>query len=881
MTGGDRDGVDLVRGLPDLQVSELQRIARRFVLDRRATARKADLCEAITETLASAELLDAVIARLAPLERELLAEVARRGGAADAWELATHLALRGFEPPPIERRWDSFHRWLGRSGAAAYLTPLVDDGVLVRAGRRAAPRSVDAFDEGWVGVDPRLLARLPSGRPAPLAPLDLPAPAEPGAAPGAPPSVAAHPIAVLLETLDAAFLALDLGGVPVTRVGAIARPFVARAQRERPRWAERMEPLLHTLFALRLLRPPHDPAATGPAHPWRVDREELAALLRLPPAYAYAAIVDAACGVEDGAVGERWSGGLYGDAPARSLRRAVFDALPALPAHPVELGAAAAALWDGPLVRVFGWADRVGGAGDYGRRRPREVAAVLAHTCVRLGLVALNGAPPDFDARPDLGAPMVRAAGPESGGDPSVRVGAPSIAPTLGGRWYAVARARVLGHAGVEDLEGDLTPWSAVHASTPVGGSDTATSALVVQPNFEVLVYLDRVGADALAALTCARAVRIDPHTATFEIDRRSVGRALDLGRGVAEVIAGLRTHAGVVPDNVERAIHDWTARRDRLRVTLDARIVEFADAAARDAALPRLAGARGLGERFAVVPPRAKAPAVDRHRYRDTAERRITIERSGALRVEGALDLAGRAVVHALTRRGAGGRLELDPDAIRAGRLPGGWRDVLEARLAAPVPAHVDALLRAWGGDGPTPALQSAVLFRHPKASAWAQHPRLAPHLTAALNDGTYLVAPASVAPLTAALRGLGLAIDMPDAPSAAGVPWAHEPEAASGIEPVDRLVAGLSTRRVRERLEEAIAAGHHVELRYVPERERAGRYGRVHRARGRVRTARFEPLLVRYLGSLPYLHARPLAGDGEEELVRIGYIEAIAVLA
>ena len=41
-------------------------------------------------------------------------------------------------------------------------------------------------------------------------------------------------------------------------------------------------------------------------------------------------------------------------------------------------------------------------------------------------------------------------------------------------------------------------------------------------------------------------------------------------------------------------------------------------------------------------------------------------------------------------------------------------------------------------------------------------------------------------------------------------------------------------------------------------------------------------EPLLVRYRGSLPYLHARPVDGtEDDEELIRIGYIEAIAVLA
>ncbi|MFN2322940.1 MAG: hypothetical protein ABR510_08305, partial [Trueperaceae bacterium] len=224
-------------------------------------------------------------------------------------------------------------------------------------------------------------------------------------------------------------------------------------------------------------------------------------------------------------------------------------------------------------------------------------------------------------------------------------------------------------------------------------------------------------------------------------------------------------------------------------------------------------------------------------------------------------------------------GRRTFDPEAIRAGPLPGAWREALRARLEAPVPAHVDALLRAWSGDGPLPTLHGAVLFRHPRASAWAQHPRLAPFLTAALNDGTYLVAADAVAPLAEALRALGVDVDAPSAVEG----FALAPAAgAVEVAPVDRLVAGLSTRRLRERLEEAIATRQSVELRYAPERERYDRYGRAQRSRGRVRTGRFEPLAVRYRGSLPYLHARPLeGGEDDEERIRIGYVEAIAVLA
>ena len=885
--------VDLTRALPHLLAQALQRVGRRFAPVGRLPVKKADLCDMVAAVLASPERLDAVIARLAPYEREVLAELARRGGSADAWELATHLALRGYPPPPFERRPYAFNPWLGRSGAAAYLTPMVDDGLLVRGGSPAAPATVHPLDESWVGADPRLLARLPRSRPAPVVPLELAQPAS-----TATPTSAVHPLAVVLETLDAAYLVLDLGGVPLTRAETIARPFVRRVQRERPQRAMRMESLLHTLFALGLMRPPPERGGGGRASPWSLDRERFLALLRAPPHLAYASIVDAACRVGDGLVDVRWSEGLYGAAPANALRYAVLDALPALPNHPVELEAAAAALWRGPLLRVFGWADREDSASDFGRRQPPEVAAVLAGTCVRLGLLATS-------------APLPERGG-AAGGPPAPQ----AIAPALGAHRYAAVRARSLGHGGPEDADGHpgatdpgaTDPGATDPGATDPGAPGVAAPApgdplpLVVQPNFEVLAYLDRLDADAVAALACATVTRLDAHTATFVLDRWSVNRALDLGRDlgwdVDGVLTGLRAHAGALTESVERTIRDWAAQRERLRVTMEARLVEYPDAAARDAGLARLPGARAVGERFALIAPSTKTPERERHRYTESPEQRIVIDRSGTLRIDGRLDLAGRVVVHALTRSGPCGRLVFDPEAIRAGPLPGGWRDVLKVRLARPAPPNVDVLLRAWSGDGPRPVLESVTLFRHPKASAWAQHPRVAPHLGAALNDTTYLVAPESVGPLTEELQALGVTLDAAAAPAAAattaatpnatpGATSGAAPNATSGaIAPVtgaagDGLVAGLSTRRTRERLEEAIAAGHDVELRYAVERERYGRYGRVHRSRGRTRTGRFTPLEVTYRGSLPYLHALPLDGedDDEEEVIRIGYIKAIAV--
>jgi len=93
--------------------------------------------------------------------------------------------------------------------------------------------------------------------------------------------------------------------------------------------------------------------------------------------------------------------------------------------------------------------------------------------------------------------------------------------------------------------------------------------------------------------------------------------------------------------------------------------------------------------------------------------------------------------------------------------------------------------------------------------------------------TDTTYLVAAESVGPLTQELQALGVTLDASAARASEASAAPAGATASAAGEPVDALVAGLSTRRTRERLEEAIAAGHDVELRYAVERERYGRYG------------------------------------------------------
>jgi hypothetical protein len=550
----------------------------------------------------------------------------------------------------------------------------------------------------------------------------------------------------------------------------------------------------------------------------------------------------------------------------------------ALPAHPVALEEAAAALWRGPLVRVFGWAEREGVPSQYGRRQPSEIASVLA------GRLRAARAPGDQRGAPRARhAPRRSATTPDDRARPGralVRRGPRAAARARGSggrrgsRWGPTRRGgRRRRHSGGRRLR-----------DAPGAGQDAAPGhawPLVVQPNFEVLAYLDRLDAAAVAALTCATAVRIDPNTAALrarpterEPRPRPRPRRRRRDRRPARARGGGARQRRARHARLGRAARP-AARHPRCPAR---RVRRRGRPRRRPGDLPR---ARAVGERFALLPPRAKAPAGERHRYRDAPERGIAVDAAGNVRVTGALDLAGRAVVHALTRVGPRGRRAFDPDAIRAGPLPGGWRDVLKARLAKAMPAHVDALLRAWSGDGPPPALQGAVLFRHPRASAWAQHPRLAPYLGAALNDATYLVAVEAVAPLLAALRELGVEVD---APAGTGGRW-HRRLGCARTGRRGRCRGRPSRHRPQHPARPRAARGGD---RRAPARRAALRAG----AR-ELRPGRPRPPLARQgahgplraaAGAPPRLAPLPARATGrrrcddDEELIRIGYVEAIA---
>ncbi|UQN09600.1 helicase-associated domain-containing protein [Deinococcus sp. QL22] len=164
-----------------LGTSHFNRVAKRYSGEKGLNGKAAGR-DALIRTFANPGRLDALVAKLHPTELQLLSEVRRQGGAMDGWALYSFARLRGLSTPPIKLDPYGPNLFEGYRGAefagADLIWTLFADGLLFPA---ALPnpwvRDTYAYFQhrpfpdlpgSWVLADPRLLARLPETKPAPL-----------------------------------------------------------------------------------------------------------------------------------------------------------------------------------------------------------------------------------------------------------------------------------------------------------------------------------------------------------------------------------------------------------------------------------------------------------------------------------------------------------------------------------------------------------------------------------------------------------------------------------------------------------------------------------------------------------------------------------------
>ena len=384
----------------------------------------------------------------------------------------------------------------------------------------------------------------------------------------------------------------------------------------------------------------------------------------------------------------------------------------------------------------------------------------------------------------------------------------------------------------------------------------------MVQPNFEVMVFLELLNAEALTALEAMDLVRLDAQTATYSLTRGSVYRALESGLTLENLLELLQTQSTLPPSGaMVSTLKDWAGRRDRITVTGGVTLLEFSSRADRDARLETHRVLTAVGETYALTGGKTIPKDWVSYRYDAAPERSLRFSGNDLL-LEGPGDWLVQDLLSSFATKTALGRYTLEMDALRAGKLTPERKVALEGRLKGPFPRALNTLIDVWNGKQKPPALVPATLFQHPQAMFLAEHPRLKPFLSQPLNATTYALDTAKVKDFQKVLAELHISPGT-----------ALETGPAQSVQ--STLLENIPTRKLRELIEDAIGAGRTLELKYHEEKY-AGGWGP--KTQGKLRREKIIPSSVVYEASTPYFVGK--TEDGDSRRVRIGYIQGIAVI-
>ncbi len=350
------------------------------------------------------------------------------------------------------------------------------------------------------------------------------------------------------------------------------------------------------------------------------------------------------------------------------------------------------------------------------------------------------------------------------------------------GTWYANALMVTLvqlalverGRTGKDQHCFRLTEWGraafgAPEVAPPEERADERF--LVVQPNFDVLAYLDRARpaeAAFLGRLTETGGQSLSA-VQTFRLTQSSVYRAMEGGLSPDEVRNFLSRHSqNELPANLARSLSDWAGRRDALVVRRGATVLAFPDRAQRDAYLVGHPGS-ACGEHFVLaegVPRGTYPPGALVGDHLDRLRQTWSLDERGCLHVSGLYDLVQAARLRRIADETAEGwRLtgESVRQAGREGLKPAALKSWLEDHLTEPIPPLFDHALDAWLGMNRSVAMGEVVLLEVPDPAlfaAIANSPRLSPLLAGTVGSGWLVVRREARKDLKAALAELGFLV-------------------------------------------------------------------------------------------------------------------------
>ena len=298
--------------------------------------------------------------------------------------------------------------------------------------------------------------------------------------------------------------------------------------------------------------------------------------------------------------------------------------------------------------------------------------------------------------------------------------------------------------------------------------------AWVIQPNFDVVAYLDRLSNWQLAFLERhAERMSVQEHLVQYHLTRDSVYRGLEGGTKLDDLLAELEKGAGrELPQNVAAELREWAAQRERVVLWRRGTLAEFPDEHGREMAMR--AGLKGqpVGERFLLVdaaPGRPLSRLLKQTvNYNQAAHRNLEVDEVGSISFHQPMpDLLLDARLDAWTTSNGSGERRFTRESVRAGIEAGrslpALLKLLDERQYRIIPTLFRLTLRAWAGEAFNVGLGELVVLRVPYGEltyAIQQSERLRKYLVSTVTPGIFLVRAGQEEELRRVLEEMGLSV-------------------------------------------------------------------------------------------------------------------------
>ena len=308
-----------------------------------------------------------------------------------------------------------------------------------------------------------------------------------------------------------------------------------------------------------------------------------------------------------------------------------------------------------------------------------------------------------------------------------------------------------------------------------------SADAWVVQPNFDVLVYVEKASPGQLAFIEriAERQRQSQRHVAHYVLTRDSLYRALEGGCTLDDVLDGLRKGSDKeLPPNVAAELRGSAGLREQIVVRRKARLLEFPNEARRRSAIEGGEKGQVVGDRFllldgakggATASPRKIEKQIDaKLDYTQPLPACLTVQESGSVHLSTRrpdLLICGQLDVWA--ERDGQNAWRLTEKSVRAATEKGRSVDellgLLDSRTAKTVPHFLRIALQAWSGKSFEAQLGKVAVLRCPQPDVFhavAAATRAKRSVLGRLGPDTFLVDGRKLKDLKEALRWAGIEI-------------------------------------------------------------------------------------------------------------------------